>query len=322
MLRQISAWGAMHASLGAVHPPQSEAEWTAAEESLGGGFCELMRTAARGDSRPAAMRSALSAAAAEAAVHMSAHLGSYVPGWKAGDNSTYTPLAWWRSELQDRTVAGRRYGVSSPMMDRVADFMAEAVGLKDYVPVCSLPSHSAGRGPCLPCWAALEGKSVGVRLLVLHSVSVRAFPAAFNMHAALVGVREVVSRICGEMSWFAQRGWDSVPGWMVAGDVLRVVLPDPSRTTVQGPAVWFRRLDRAAGWATSELELVAIEGPVEAWGAWSAGAQPGRRRSRFLPPHFRWTDTHRRLSDGSPDFTSGLVVKPFTTTGVLEHKHE
>jgi len=91
---------------------------------------------------------------------------------------------------------------------------------------------------------------------------------------------------------------------------------------MRGPAVWLRRLDRAAGWAAGELELVAIEGPVEAWGAWSAGAQPGRRRSQFLPPCFRWTDTHRRLSDGSPDFASGLVVKPFTTTGVLEHKHE
>jgi hypothetical protein len=322
MLRQISAWGAMHARLGAVHPPQSEAEWTAAEESLGGGFCELMRTAARGDSRPAAMRSALSAAAAEVAVHISAHLRGYVPGWKTGDSSPYTPLAWWRSILQDGTVASQRYGVSVPIMDRVADFMAEAVGLKDYVPVCSLPSRSACRGTWRPCGAALEGISGGVRLLGLHSVAVRAFPAAFNMHAALGGVRSVVNSVCGEMSWFVPRGWDRVPGWMVAGDVLRVVLPDPSRTTMRGPAVWFRRLDRAAGWAAGELELVAIEGPVEAWGAWSAGAQPGRRRSRFLPPCFRWTDTHRRLSDGSPDFASGLVVKPFTTTGVLEHKHE
>ena len=115
MLRQISAWGAMHARLGALHPPQSEAEWTAAEESLGGGFCELMRTAARCDSRPAAMRSALSAAAAEAAVHISAHLRGYVPGWKTGDSSPYTPLAWWRSILQDRTVASRRYGSSIVM---------------------------------------------------------------------------------------------------------------------------------------------------------------------------------------------------------------
>ena len=76
-----------------------------------------------------------------------------------------------------------------------------------------------------------------------------------------------------------------------------------------GPAVWFRRLERASGWATCELELVAIEGPIEAWGACSAGAQAGRLWSRFLPPHFLWTDTHQLLPDGSPDFTSGLTPR-------------
>ena len=139
----------------------------------------MMRAAARGDSRPADMRSALSVAVAEAAVHISAHLRGYVPGWKTGDSSPYTPLAWWRSILQDRTVASRRYGVSVPIMDRVADFMAEAVGLKDYVPVCSLPSRSACRGTWRPCGAALEGISGGVRLLGLHSVAV-CLPGGFQ----------------------------------------------------------------------------------------------------------------------------------------------
>jgi hypothetical protein len=240
MLCQILEWVAMYVRFGAVHQPQSEAEWTAAEESLGRGFRELMRAAARGDARPAAIRSALTVAAAEAVVHISAHLGSYAPAWKQGDNLPYTPLAWWQSILQDKTSAGHHYGVSTPMMGRVAQFMAEALGLKDYAPVCSMQSLSIGRGCCRPCWMALEGMPGSVCLQGLQSVAVRAFPAAFNMHAALGGVREVVSRLCGEVSWFVPRGWDSVSGWMVAGDVLRVILPDPCRMTMPGPAVWFR----------------------------------------------------------------------------------
>ena len=322
MLQQVAAWRAAPLKAAALQIPRSEGEWREAEESMGTSFQDLMRCAARGDARPAAMRSALTAAAANVAIHLAAQADACAHAGWAGSGQPRGPLTWWRTVLQARAETGARYRVSEGMMGRVADFMEEALGLRDFRPECCLPAQLSGGSPLQPCALASAGLREGVRLQGILSVAKRSYPAALNLHTALGGVHELAGGQCGGIAWFLADGWAELRRWMSEGCILRVSLPHPRNTTMPGPRVWLRKEAGAAAWDVGALTLVAVEGGSDAWGPFSGVAEVRRRQSRFLPPHFRWTDTHRRHADGSPDYSSGLVIKPFATTGVLERKRE
>ena len=186
-------------------------------------------------------------------------------------------------------------------MGRVADFMEEALGLRDFRPECCLPAQLSGGSPLQPCALASAGLRAGVRLQGILSVARSSYPAALNLHTALGGVHELAGGQCGGIAWFLADGWAELRRWMSEGCILRVSLPHPRNTTMPGPRVWLRKEAGAAAWDVGALTLVAVEGGSDAWGPFSGVAEVRRRQSRFLPPHFRWTDTHRRHVDGSPD---------------------
>jgi hypothetical protein len=108
---------------------------------------------------------------------------------------------------------------------------------------------------------------------------------------------------------------------------LAVRLPAHHDVSALGPTLWFRELPN------SDLALLAVWGSLDALGPHSVTDAHVQRTSNFLPPQFRWTDTHSKITDpamarrlgvslGAPNYASGLKLKSFDCTGVISRRAE
>ena len=176
------------------------------------------------------------------------------------------------------------------------------------IPDATAREHSTPYSACPKAQTAPElGESRvfhGVRRMALRTA-----PLDFALHRAL-DAPFVGSRLTKDGGFAAPKAIDA-PGT----DLCRVILipMTPAHVEATVITVWLYQ-DRLAAVEGAATDL----GPVELRTHENRG--PGTARaSRFLPPEFRWTATFRRHQDGTPDYTSGLMIKPFDTTGVMRH---
>lgn len=317
--------GPMFTDAWRMRAPGMHETWKHVEEILGEALQELTASAAAASAREAPLRLATTAAAALAAAHREAFLAACSEAACQGRGPlghdvwmAHRPLAAWRCIVEHPIAFALCHGIAERHMDFIVSHIAAAAGLRDVA--AELWTPAADEIVRETCVESRQSTRLAVRLPGLLTALHRALPLAVGFRAALSVPFQTSQVRCSGWSYLDGVGaeeWcsDSQQGRLMC---VRVWVGSPAPDAAA--TLCFRRRSPAVPWAHATVELIAIQGDASTWGPLSVAEPIPRRPSRFLPASFRWTDTNKLLPDGSPDYASGLRIKPFACTGVLEHK--
>ena len=211
--------------------------------------------------------------------------------------------AAWLTFTHFHSHVAEANGLHTGALESVSRRIAAALGIHDAVAQEQVAPYSACPSTQTP---PLQEARVfhGVRRMALRTA-----PLDFELHRALdkpfIG-NELMTGV-----GFASPRTEQGPSAQLCRVITIPMTPShPERTPV---TIWLR-----------QGQLVAIEGSAAALGPVELRTPDRKdkgavRKSRFLPPEFRWTATFKRHADGTPDYASGLMIKPFDTTGVMRH---
>lgn len=219
--------------------------------------------------------------------------------------------AAWIQVARSRESLMVHFGICGARVRRLQDLLCANL---DVDSCCAMSLHIP-----VPARTGMLAAEKNFRMHGLFERAVRSLPPEHELlsvlHRAFRGRRE--------------QGTGRV--WQTLNDA---EIDDGAVTCTHLPSVHCPRVLGARIWHTGGV-LIAIDGDLESCGS-SVEEDPGiPKHSNFLPPQFRWTDTHRRHKavdchcgsslcpkTDAPDWGSGLKLKSFDYTGVISRRDE